>query len=78
MTVKQLIKELKKFDENRVVVLSRDQEGNGFEELYGVFTGAYNKKNRNFGLEELTPELKEQGYSKEDIVKGKPAVVLWP
>lgn len=36
MLVKELIEYLKKMNENSVVYLQRDSEGNGYEELYEV------------------------------------------
>ena len=41
MKVKKLIKELKKLDENAIVIMSRDSEGNGYSPLSGLFTGLY-------------------------------------
>ena len=76
MTVKELIKKLQKEDPNRIVVLSIDEEGNGFKELADVQTASY--QDGETGLEKLTPELKKQGYSEEDLLDGTPAIVLWP
>lgn len=78
MTVKELIKELKKLDGNRLVVISSDSEGNSFNEFYSYSTASYDKGAREIGLEELTEELKNDGYSEEDVKEGVPCVVLWP
>ena len=82
MTVRKLIKELGKLDPKRIVVMSRDAEGNGFSPLADVATGAYTPDTTWSGevhLEELTDELREQGYTEEDVREdGQKAVVLWP
>jgi hypothetical protein len=77
MNVKQLIKRIEKLDPDMLVVMSTDSEGNGFDTLSSIETHSY--KDGEIGLLELTPELKERGYTDEDLlVGGKPAVVLWP
>ena len=76
-TVAELIQELQKHDPTRVVILSRDAEGNGFSELYQVATSSY--KDGELGIEALTPELRKQGYVAEDVLKnGEKALVFWP
>ena len=59
------------------VILSQDSEGNGFGPLTEAQVSGYEAKNREVGLLELTPELKRQGYTEEDV-RGKPAIILWP
>jgi hypothetical protein len=78
MKVKELIRELEELDPDRIVILSTDPEGNGYSPLCSFFLAAYSKTNGEVGLEGLTPELKLQGYTRLDVVKGKPAVVLVP
>lgn len=85
MTVKELILELQKCDQSKVVIISVDEEGNHFEPIRSVSgeNNAFNE-NRNrgdydrLGLEYLTPEEEKLGYSDEDVIDGVPAVVLWP
>lgn len=80
MTVKQLIKKLKQCDPKRIVILSRDGEGNNFSTLVDLSTGVYRAHDGRIGLEpdELTPSAKRQGYTEDDvIVNGKKALVLW-
>lgn len=81
MTVSELIKELQKEDPDRVVC-QKDSEGNGYSPLSGTYTGAYLPYNSwcgEVGLESLTPELKAQGYSEEDIKEdGINALILFP
>lgn len=80
MKVRELIEELKKCDPEYMVVLSMDEEGNGFGELkeidrHSKFDG------EDIGLAELTPELEDQGYGEEDVMDdtdAKDVVVLWP
>jgi len=76
MKVKELKALLEEEDPERVVVLSQDAEGNGFSLLSAVEHYAFDGE--DIGLEVLTPELMEQGYSEEDVMKAQPALVLWP
>ena len=82
MNVKELIEVLKQEDSNRLVVMSKDGEGNYFSPLAEATTSAYRADstwNGEIGLEELTEEEINQGYSEEDVIDdGVPALVLWP
>lgn len=84
MTVKDLAKQLAELvadgQGDRVVVLSRDEEGNGFSELRDLDNNArFSERDGEVGLERLTAELKQQGFTSEDVKRsGKPALVLWP
>ena len=79
MTVGELLALLAQEDPDRVVVLSIDPEGNGFNELSGVEASMYDPKRGEVGPEELTEDLVGIGFSNEDIMKnGTKAVVLWP
>lgn len=79
MKVKELLKLLKNANPDALVVLSRDSEGNGYSEM-GGYSDEYNfdEENAEIGLKKLTPALKKQGYSEEDLKDGTDAVVLWP
>lgn len=83
MTVGELIECLKTLDQNRIVVMSKDGEGNGYSPLSGFYEGAYEPNSTWSGsvlLEELTPELEQSGYSDEDVAgeDALPCVVLCP
>ena len=82
MNCKDLIKILEKQPPETLVVISSDSEGNRYSILDGVDSEAACKKDYNgeleIGVRELTPELKQQGYSSEDVVKGKKCVILYP
>ena len=78
MTVRELIALLGTHDPDRLVVLSRDAEGNGYEPLRIVATAAYDEAEREIGLEVLTDDDRAAGYGEEDVGRGVPAVVLWP
>ncbi len=81
MTVNQLKKLLDKMDGKRIVILAKDSEGNGYSPLDGVYEGAYAAETTwygKFGMERLTEADKKAGYGEEDVVKGKPAIVLAP
>lgn len=80
ITVKQLIEEFGKLDQNRIVILQKDEEGNGYGKLWGIYNAAarYEQNEWIVGLEELTEKDKEMGYTEEDVIKGKKVVVLVP
>lgn len=78
MTVGELIEALAGVDVTRIVVLSVDEEGNDFNELREIDITSNFTADEEVGPEALTPELVEQGYGAEDIVGGRPCVVLWP
>lgn len=77
MKIKQLIEILKELDGDRLVILSRDAEGNSYSPMSDdVWQNSY--KDREIGLEVLTAEKKKQGYSEEDLLEGEKAVVFYP
>lgn len=84
ITVGQLIRDLGAFDADRLVVMSKDGEGNGFSPLAGVGTASYEADSTwsgEVGMEqhELTEEKRKEGYGDEDVLQdGVPALVLWP
>ncbi len=78
MKAKDLIKILQE-DPEREIVVSSDSEGNSFDSVSQVSTAKYDPDERSIGLEKLTPALKKQGYSKEDVMEdGVSAFVIWP
>lgn len=81
MKVGELKMLLKDIDDERIVILSNDSEGNSFSPLENLdISSTYLAENECYGeigIEELTPELKEIGY-KQDDVGGENALVLWP
>lgn len=78
MNVKELKELLKDVPDNYLVVASRDPEGNGFQIVYDVNTENQVYDDGEIGFKKLTPELKEQGYTKDDLCKGKNCIVIWP
>ena len=81
MTVKELIEKLKDEDPDRIVVLQKDAEGNGFSPLYSYWLGSYVAETTWYGemwLEELTEEDIEVGFTEEDVKQGQKAVSLTP
>ncbi len=83
MTVKELIEKLKTVDQNRLVILSSDSEGNHYSPLAGGDTTAYTALCTwagEIGLEELTSEAIESGFTQEDVAEedSVPALVLYP
>jgi hypothetical protein len=78
MNVKELIKELKKEDPNRVVVCSRDWEGNDYSLLSHYMEKSFYEDGKT-GLEKLTDENREKGYTEDDVLEnGVPALILFP
>lgn len=81
MKVKELIKLLNKVDPERIVILSKDGEGNGFSPLLDLEEKSYladSTWSGEIGIEKLTPELIAEGYTNEDVGKGEKALVFWP
>ena len=85
MTVKELIEELSKLEnQDRIVVMSRDAEGNGYSPLYCLSHAAYQAESTwsgEIGLEpnDLDDEAREEGYTEDDVLEdGVPAPVLYP
>lgn len=81
MTVSELIHELSQHDPNRLVIMSKDAEGNGYSPLSHMWDGAYKARSTwsgEVGLEALTDEYVEHGYSEDNVIKGVPALILKP
>lgn len=78
-TVKDLKEALSQFDNDDVIVLTSDSEGNCFDTLYTVEAMQYISEHHEVRYRELTDDMREQGYTEEDVTTdGQPAVVLWP
>lgn len=83
MKVKDLIAELSKIDPERVCVMQKDAEGNGYSPLRGVDDNArYLATTTWYGdvkRETLSDEDRRRGFGEEDTTTGgEPAVVLFP
>ena len=82
MTVKALIEMLSGFEPDRLVVLSKDSEGNSYSPLHGAWTGKYRPTTTwygEMGLEGLDDEDIAAGFTEEDVFQdGERAVVLTP
>ena len=84
MTVRELIAALQACDPDYLVVMSRDSEGNGFSPV--AETAGENNSyipdtewSGEIRIHHLTDELREHGYTDEDVdAEGQRAVVLWP
>ncbi len=78
MTVKELKEQLDKFDDNTIVILSRDSEGNSYSPILTVEDGM-SYRDGEIGITELTEEDEENGYAEEDVMRdGEKCIVLWP
>jgi hypothetical protein len=87
MRVKELIQQLKNHDPNDIVVLANDGAGISFEELCVIEKMIYVPYYNEVFLRKLTPELRKQGYGKDDVyiqdkdknkAKCENAIVLYP
>lgn len=74
VTVADLINILQHEDQDRVVVLSHDAEGNGFSPFTDFGRGTYVAESTSFG-QLYNKQDEEDGVLPEG---GVPALVLWP
>ena len=79
MNVGELIEELQKLPKETVVVIARDEEGNGFCELGTIDDNAC-YLDGEVRMRELTDDAKRQGFTEEDLggPEFEPCVTLWP
>lgn len=82
MKVGRLKELLKNIDNDRIIVLSRDSEGNSYSPLAEIDDSyvyvAETTWSGEIYIDKLTPELVKLGYSERDVADGDPALVLWP
>lgn len=80
MTVKELIEELTKLDPTLLVVLQRDEEGNGYKPARGVDDNAsFIVDAEEVGLRVLDEAHVKRGFTEEDLAPhGVSCVVLFP
>ena len=82
LTVESLINILQNFDPERVVIVACDAEGNSFSPLSEITAAAYisiRPWGGEIGLEDLTGELEELGFSEDDVaIDGIPCIILEP
>lgn len=77
MNVKELIDLLYQCDPNALVVLSSDEEGNGYRTAYSVAVNNVFTEDDEVKLKVLTPDLEELGYGKEDVGEGQDCIVIY-
>jgi len=85
MTVKELIEQLQKEDPERLVVMAKDPEGNGYSPLSDFWTGAYKAETTWYGevgaesIDDFTEEDLKAGFGEGDVISdGVPAIILTP
>lgn len=84
MTVGELVAELSKTDQSRIVIMQKDAEGNGYSPLAGIDDSfgytAETTWHGDVGMQALSDEDRKRGYSEEDLCgpDAKPCVVLYP
>ena len=83
MKVKELIEMLQKENQEAIVVMSSDGEGNSYSPVADIGDvdryKAHSTWSGEVGYSKLTPKMKEDAYSEEDLLTdGEPAVVIFP
>lgn len=79
MNVGELIEELRRLDPNLLVVLQKDEEGNGYRKLLGVDSNAVFVEPDEVRLRVLDDADRKRGFTDEDLAPGAPpCVVLFP
>jgi hypothetical protein len=78
MKVRELIAELYKCNLDDLVVVSRDDRATPLDGISEELYEAWSRWAGEVGIKELTPDLREQGYTEEDLGHGEDCVVLWP
>ena len=77
-TVKELVEHLQHYNQDAVIVMSSDEEGNDYHYLRNLEELMYDPEDRWVGYAEITDELRKQGYTEEDVMEGGIlALVLW-
>ena len=82
MKVKDLIKQLEELPQDMVILLAKDDEGNGYRKLYGECTDVASYVDDTscsniyeVGISELTEEDIKDGYTEEDVYEDKCVVI---
>lgn len=79
MLVRDLINNLSELHPDLLVVVSRDEEGNGFLPVREISDDNNMYEDGEVGLHHLTPGLESQQYTEEDLrLTGNRCIVLWP
>lgn len=85
LRIKDLKDIIENMDDDRVVILSSDGEGNNFSPLSSeILIGIYEPYSPDLiyrgevGIEELTQEFKDIGYDEDDILEGERCLTLFP
>ena len=84
VTVGELIKTLQAYDQDRIVILQKDAEGNSHSPFSDEWPGSYEASctwagEAGLEPEDLTEEMRKQGYGEEDLLPdGIPALMLVP
>ena len=78
MIVSELMDILENCNPEAEVYMAGDDEGNYYNSVSGIDEELYINENGDIGFNCLTQELREEGYTDEDLVIGKECVVLLP
>lgn len=74
MKVRELIEQLQKMPQDSIIVMAKDAEGNDYSPLSSIEEYLYVHETTWYGyiyIMELTEELREHGYTEEDLYYGK-------
>jgi hypothetical protein len=78
MIVRKLMDILENCNPDAEVVMAGDPEGNYYSHVGSVDEDLYINEDGEVGFNCITPELREQGFTDEDLITGKECVVLIP
>lgn len=81
MNVKQLKEELSKYPDNMQILISSDEEGNGFNRLYELAESMWLRSDWDGDQIYVMPEMiGTHGYTEEDRAPegAEKVLVLWP
>lgn len=84
ITVRELIEILEAYDDNDIVILAKDGDGNNYSPLCETSQDVYEDDSSYSGqtyIRELTPGLREAGFTEEDLCHSEHkqnCITLWP
>lgn len=81
MKIHELIHILNDYDPEIDVLISSDQEGNGFSKAISVELARMRDDSEDeieIGIPELDADYRDAGYTEEDLFDGPLCVVIWP
>jgi hypothetical protein len=78
MTVAEVMGLLEGQNPDAIVVMAGDEEGNYYSTISGIEGDLYMNDDGDVGYNTMNQELRDEGYTDDDLVVGEPCVVLYP